>query len=92
MDLLSSPSMQRFISKVYLLFLLSCCLVTDISCKDLLKGSSFADDLDHITNCFDRTTKPRFRSIKDPQYIRFGSARDNDSKCGIRFGQLKIAG
>lgn len=60
--------------------------------KDLLTDSTFIDDLDHITECFDKTTKPRFRNADDPQYIKFGGTRDNDPSCGIRFGQLKIAG
>jgi hypothetical protein len=59
---------------------------------DLLTDSTFIDDLDHITECFDKTTKPRFRNADDPQYIKFGGTRDNDPSCGIRFGQLKIAG
>jgi len=59
---------------------------------DLLTESSFADDLDHICSCFDKTTKPRFRNAEDPQYIKFGATRDNDPTCGIRFGQLKLAG
>ena len=59
---------------------------------DLLIDSPFIDDLDHITECFDKTTKPRFRNEADPQYIKFGGTRDNDQNCGIRFGQLKIAG
>lgn len=64
----------------------------DDSCIDLLNGSQFAADLNHITDCFDRTTKPRFSSDQEPQYVRFGSRRDDDLKCGIRFGQLKLAG
>jgi len=48
--------------------------------------------LEHICNCFDKTTKPRFRNAADPQYIKFGAARDNDPTYGIRFGQLKVAG
>lgn len=59
---------------------------------DLLANSSFREDLDHIGNCFDKTTKPRFRNAEDPQYIKFGATRDNDPNCGIRFGQLKLAG
>ena len=59
---------------------------------DLLTESTFADDLDHVCSCFDKTTKPRFRNAEDPQYIKFGATRDNDPTCGIRFGQLKLAG
>jgi hypothetical protein len=59
---------------------------------ELLNDSPFSDDLDHISDCFDKTTKPRFRNSVDPQYVKFGSARDNDLDCGIRFGQLKLTG
>jgi len=62
------------------------------SASDLLNDSPFADDVDLISECFDKTTKPRFRNSLDPQYIKFGSARDNDPNCGIRFGQLKLTG
>ncbi|KDR69814.1 hypothetical protein GALMADRAFT_255630 [Galerina marginata CBS 339.88] len=57
-----------------------------------LEDSTFVDDLDHIIRCFDKTTKPRFRKADEPQYIKFGSTRDNDPQCNIRFGQLKLAG
>jgi hypothetical protein len=57
-----------------------------------LKGSSFVDDLDHITSCFDKTTKLRFSKPDDPQYIKFGSTRDNDIPRNVRFGQLKLDG
>ncbi|KAF6752246.1 hypothetical protein DFP72DRAFT_991107 [Ephemerocybe angulata] len=57
-----------------------------------LKESEFSDDLDHIVRCFDKLTKVRFGDDKQPQYIKFGSTRDNDPSCNIRFGQLKLAG
>lgn len=59
---------------------------------ELLEGSSFEEDIDHITRCFDKTTKPRFRDIEEPQYVKFGSTRDNDADVNIRFGQLKLTG
>ncbi|KAG6918266.1 hypothetical protein DXG01_015640 [Tephrocybe rancida] len=58
----------------------------------LLEDSKFSDDVDHITRCFDTTTKLRFRNINEPQYIKFGSARDKDISLGIRAGQLKLQG
>jgi len=61
-------------------------------CLDFLQGSTFLDDLEHIVDCFDKTTKPRFRNSDEPQYIKFGGARDNDASCNIRFGQLKLQG
>ena len=59
---------------------------------ELLKDSDFIEDLEHIVRCFDRTTKIRFSDDKQPQFIKFGSTRDNDADVGIRFGQLKLTG
>lgn len=42
--------------------------------------------------CFDKHTKLYFKQKEEPQYIRFGAARDNDEKYEIRFGQLKVTG
>jgi hypothetical protein len=58
----------------------------------LLRNSKFADDINNITNSFDKTTKLTFRDIAEPQFIRFGSARDRDLMLNIRSGQLKLAG
>ncbi|KAH6910162.1 hypothetical protein BKA70DRAFT_1272313 [Coprinopsis sp. MPI-PUGE-AT-0042] len=60
--------------------------------EDLLSSSEFESDIDHIVRCFDRTTKIRFRDDSQAQYVKFGSTRDNDADCGIRFGQLKLSG
>jgi hypothetical protein len=49
-------------------------------------------DLDNIVEWFDKTTKLRFRNSDEPQYVKFGGARDNDRNCNIRFGQLKLLG
>jgi hypothetical protein len=57
-----------------------------------LAESDFLDDLGHIVRCFDKTTKLRFRSADEPQFVKFGSTRDNDEDCNIRYGQLKMAG
>ncbi|KAJ3525317.1 hypothetical protein NMY22_g10627 [Coprinellus aureogranulatus] len=59
---------------------------------DYLKDSPFLDDLEHILRCFDKTTKPRFRSAGEPQYVKFGSTRDNDPQVNVRFGQMKLEG
>jgi hypothetical protein len=59
---------------------------------EYLAESPFLDDLNHIIECFDKTTKLKFQNIDGPQYIKFGSTRDNDPACNIRFGQLKLAG
>ncbi|KAF9526168.1 hypothetical protein CPB83DRAFT_795114 [Crepidotus variabilis] len=57
-----------------------------------LAESEFLDDLENIVSCFDQTTKLRFSDDKSPQYIRFGSRKDNDANVGIRFGQMKLEG
>ncbi|KDR69808.1 hypothetical protein GALMADRAFT_255622 [Galerina marginata CBS 339.88] len=57
-----------------------------------LEDSSFSEDVDHIVHCFDMATKPRFKNADEPQYVKFGSTRDNDPTHNIRFGQLKLAG
>ncbi|TFK19368.1 hypothetical protein FA15DRAFT_674490 [Coprinopsis marcescibilis] len=57
-----------------------------------LSESDFLEDLDHIIDCFDKTTKLRFRNNQESQYIKFGSTRDNDPHCNIRIGQLKLEG
>jgi len=59
---------------------------------DYLEDSTYADDIDHICTTFDKTTKLRFRDAAEPQYIKFGGARDNDLEYNIRFGQLKLPG
>ncbi|PPQ65722.1 hypothetical protein CVT26_000339 [Gymnopilus dilepis] len=60
--------------------------------ESFLSDSPFASDIDHIVRCFDKTTKLRFRNAEEPQYIKFGSTRDNDPAHNIRFGQLKLSG
>ena len=45
-----------------------------------------------IAECFDSSTKLRFRNPDDPQYIRFGGVRDKDLAFGIRSGQLRLEG
>ncbi|KIJ93867.1 hypothetical protein K443DRAFT_134933 [Laccaria amethystina LaAM-08-1] len=60
--------------------------------SEYLAESPFIDDLDDIVRCFDSTTKLRFRSDREPEYIKFGSTKENDPDYGIRFGQLKLAG
>jgi len=59
---------------------------------NLLTDSEYHTDLDHIVRCFDKTTKIRFSDDQHPQYIKFGSTRDTDLHCNIRFGQLKLQG
>ncbi|KAF9047811.1 hypothetical protein BJ165DRAFT_1468259 [Panaeolus papilionaceus] len=60
--------------------------------KSLLKGSKFSEDVKHIAETFDKSTKHVFRNIKDWQYIKFGSPSDRDESRNIRRGQLKLTG
>ncbi|KAF8805124.1 hypothetical protein BYT27DRAFT_7339733 [Phlegmacium glaucopus] len=60
--------------------------------ENYLADSFFLDDLDHIIRCFDKTTKLRFKKAEEPQYVKFGSTRDNNENYNIRFGQLKLTG
>ncbi|TEB37919.1 hypothetical protein FA13DRAFT_1785787 [Coprinellus micaceus] len=60
--------------------------------SNLLTESQFLEDLDTIVKAFDKTTKLRFRNANDPQFIKFGSTRDNEPDTNIRYGQLKISG
>ena len=57
-----------------------------------LKHSSYLDNLEDIVRCFDKTTKHRFRNPEEPEYVKFGSTKDNDKSCNIRMGQLKLMG
>ena len=59
---------------------------------DYLKDSPYLDDLEHIVRCFDKATKLRFRNDEEFEYIKFGSTKDNDESCNIRFGQMKLMG
>lgn len=57
-----------------------------------LQGSKFADDVEHIRQCFDKTSKLRFRATDEWSYIRFGRARDKDEALNISNGQMKLPG
>ncbi|KAK0448956.1 uncharacterized protein EV420DRAFT_1313075 [Desarmillaria tabescens] len=60
--------------------------------EDKLKGTSFAGEVANIIECFDKSTKLRFRNSDEPAYIKFGSMKDKDLVLNIRAGQLKLAG
>ncbi|KAF7362770.1 hypothetical protein MVEN_00626700 [Mycena venus] len=57
-----------------------------------LRGSRYAGDVEHIRDCFDKTTKLRFRRSNDLQYIKFGRPGDNSEALNITSGQLKLEG
>jgi molecular chaperone DnaK (HSP70) len=62
--------------------------------EDKLRGSRFGspEDIATMTAVFDKATKTKFRDSNETSYIKFGSARDNDPRLGIRSGQLKLPG
>ncbi|KAG6888217.1 hypothetical protein C0995_009752 [Termitomyces sp. Mi166 len=60
--------------------------------KYLLRGSRFIEDIDVITQHFDKNSKLTFRSIDEPCFIKFGGVRDRDLSLGIRSGQLRLNG
>ncbi|KZP02189.1 hypothetical protein FIBSPDRAFT_771053, partial [Athelia psychrophila] len=59
-----------------------------------LANSKFGtpEDLKNLVDCFDKSTKLRFRNPDEPSYIKFGGVRDKDLAVGIRSGQLKLPG
>ncbi|TFK71047.1 hypothetical protein BDN72DRAFT_877355 [Pluteus cervinus] len=60
--------------------------------NDFLKDSPFADIVPEICNAFDKSTKLRFRSAENPEFIKFGTPRDHDAERGISYGRLKLPG
>ncbi|KAK0471591.1 hypothetical protein IW261DRAFT_1511451 [Armillaria novae-zelandiae] len=60
--------------------------------KKKLKGSQYEREVELIADCFDKTTKHRFRNANEPAYIKFGTMRDTDPQLDIRSGQLKLSG
>ncbi|KAJ6458048.1 hypothetical protein C8R47DRAFT_1246793 [Mycena vitilis] len=58
--------------------------------KAKLQGSKYADDVDHIRDCFDKTTKLRFRNTDSWSYIRFGRPGDKNEALNISSGQMKL--
>ncbi|KAF8885945.1 hypothetical protein BD779DRAFT_1611821 [Infundibulicybe gibba] len=60
--------------------------------RELLEESKYTDDVDHIAECFDKSTKLRFKDANEPAFIKFGSHRDRDTDLGIRAGQLQLKG
>jgi hypothetical protein len=65
-------------------------VLTQIPAK--LRGSKFADEIDHITECFDKTTKIRVRGTDEWSFIKFGRPKDKDVQFNINGGQLKLPG
>jgi len=59
---------------------------------DLLKESRYEEDVDLITERFDKKTKPSFRNVGDNYWIQFSGAREKDAALNIKAGQLRVQG
>ena len=69
-------------------------LICILTVLDKLYSSHYGspDDIDHITDCFDKSTKLTFAGSDRDAYVRFGTARDTQPSFDIKFGQLKLEG
>ena len=58
------------------------------------KDSKFdnKDDLAAFTAAFDTGLKTSFSDNSKPQFVRFGSPRDNDTGCGVKGGKFSLPG
>jgi hypothetical protein len=50
------------------------------------------EDVQHIAECFDKSTKLSFKDPSQPSFIKFGTSRDTDPSVDVKFGQLKMSG
>jgi hypothetical protein len=59
-----------------------------------LEGSVYGIDeqINDMSDIFDKTTKRLFRNPEEPCFIKFGARRDKDLRFGIVNGQLKLSG
>ena len=60
-----------------------------------LKGSkkfNTESDLEAFTECFNNGLKFHFSEDNKPQFVKFGTVRDNDSSCDIKNGRLTLQG
>ena len=58
------------------------------------KNSAFdnGQDLAAFTESFDTGLKTVFSGNSKPQFVKFGSLRDNDARCGVKSGKLSLPG
>jgi hypothetical protein len=59
---------------------------------ELLQNTRFEEDVELITDRFDKKTKLDFRSQEDDYWIQIAGMREKDPELGIRAGQLKVKG
>ena len=88
---LCNKSSEDFSSRCLLILIAISVLLNHIR-LGLLGKFRFSGDIPDIVKRFDMTTKLRVRNADDPQYIKFGSIRDDDPLLNIRSGQLKLLG
>ena len=48
--------------------------------------------IDHVTNCFDESTKRLFKTPDEASYIQFGSPAETQEALGIQRGKMKLSG
>ncbi|KAF5354413.1 hypothetical protein D9758_010769 [Tetrapyrgos nigripes] len=53
---------------------------TGLQAKLSTANSRFLEDIDYICECFDKTTKPRFKDPNGAVFIKFGRPSDKDMK------------
>jgi len=57
------------------------------------KDSKFgAEDIEAFTENFDGGLKKVFSDSSKPQFVKFGSPRDNDPSCNVKHGRLSLQG
>jgi hypothetical protein len=63
-------------------------------CLASLRNSRFGNeqDLAAFAESFDTGLKETFSDSSKPQFVKFGSLRDNDARCGVKSGKLNLAG
>ncbi|KAK1234386.1 hypothetical protein PQX77_002424 [Marasmius sp. AFHP31] len=60
--------------------------------QEQMEGSRYIEDLDHIVELFNDTTKKHFRGPAKDMYIKFRGPREHDEAQGVRDGQLRVRG
>jgi len=72
----------------------TCFLVLFFSPPERFKNSKFDNDQDlaAFTESFDAGLKRTFSNNSKPQFVKFGSLRDTDGHCGVKYGRLSLQG
>ena len=72
----------------------ACFLILFFSPPARLKNSKFDNeqDLTAFTESFNTGLKAIFSDNSKPQFVRFGSPRDTDARCGVKGGKFTLQG